>query len=139
MVARISIQNCEGGRVGRAGRMGRERPGENEDARAHAHHQCLASGKALASGRNLALTKCLLCARSSPVFLLILPFEVLHFRNEETKVQRAEGLAQGMGQARESGWEARVLCCMPWGGTPIPPKTSLGSGTPLGTLGHPPS
>lgn len=103
MVARISIQNCEGGRVGRAGRMGRERPGENEDARAHAHHQCLASGKALASGRNLALTKCLLCARSSPVFLLILPFEVLHFRNEETKVQRAEGLAQGMGQARESG------------------------------------
>lgn len=121
-------------RAGQGGRDG-ECPSKNKDAQAHAHHQCLVSGKALASGKNLTLTKCLLCATSSHFFPLILPFEVgtvVHFQNEETKVQRAEGLAQGhttgMGQVREPGWEARVLCCMLQGGTPIPPKTCLGSG-----------
>lgn len=87
VVARISIQNCGWGtqrgrgsrQLGHSGqgrdRTGdRARPREKEDAQVPCRG--LVPEKALASGRSLTLTKCLLCARGSPSFPLNLTFEV---------------------------------------------------------------
>lgn len=87
VVARISIQNCgwgnpEGHRLEATGHSGQGKDwtgdrgvSQGERMPGPTPSQYLVSGKALSSRRNLALTKSLLCARSSPFFPLNLPFE----------------------------------------------------------------